>query len=178
MIDLAIPPEVGPAPITLRARTAALNILKTAIARGPDAQAAHRQQAKGKLTARERIELLVDPGSFHEGGAIGRHRATGFPIQATQSTQARSDLRPALLPQRQPLIWASTTSKSCSASRSVSLFVQQSAPLWSIVNLSSLPYSKTILTIKSSLAAELCPLVCPTTRFSPAGARGREGTTL
>jgi acetyl-CoA carboxylase carboxyltransferase component len=37
-----------------------------------------RQHAWGKLTARERIELLVDPGSFQELDAFVVHRATEF----------------------------------------------------------------------------------------------------
>lgn len=36
------------------------------------------QHAKGKLTARERIELLLDPGSFHEIDAYWTHRHTEF----------------------------------------------------------------------------------------------------
>ncbi len=36
------------------------------------------QHARGKLTARERIELLVDPGTFHEMGGFVTHRATDF----------------------------------------------------------------------------------------------------
>ena len=32
------------------------------------------QHKKGKLTARERIELLMDPGSFEEIGALVLHR--------------------------------------------------------------------------------------------------------
>src|SRR5437763_1998437 len=36
-------------------------------------RAADRQHAKGKLTARERIELLADPGSFLETGELVRH---------------------------------------------------------------------------------------------------------
>jgi propionyl-CoA carboxylase beta chain len=36
------------------------------------------QHAKGKLTARERIELLVDEGSFDEIGMFVKHRATDF----------------------------------------------------------------------------------------------------
>ena len=35
---------------------------------GPEKVARHK--AAGKLTVRERIELLLDPGSFHEIGAI------------------------------------------------------------------------------------------------------------
>lgn len=37
-----------------------------------------RQHAKGKLTARERIAYLLDPGSFHELDAFVTHRATEF----------------------------------------------------------------------------------------------------
>lgn len=36
------------------------------------------QHGAGKLTARERIEGLVDPGSFQEIGVFARHRATYF----------------------------------------------------------------------------------------------------
>ncbi len=37
-----------------------------------------QQHAKGKLTARERIELLVDPGSFEETDAFVAHRTREF----------------------------------------------------------------------------------------------------
>ena len=40
--------------------------------------AIEKQHAKGKLTARERIELLVDPDSFLEIDMLVRHRATEF----------------------------------------------------------------------------------------------------
>uniref|UniRef100_UPI0035C7FA0C acyl-CoA carboxylase subunit beta n=1 Tax=Microbacterium schleiferi TaxID=69362 RepID=UPI0035C7FA0C len=40
--------------------------------------AREKQHAKGKLTARERIELLVDPGSFTELDEYVRHRTTAF----------------------------------------------------------------------------------------------------
>lgn len=40
--------------------------------------AREKQHAKGKLTARERIELLVDPGSFVELDEYVRHRTTAF----------------------------------------------------------------------------------------------------
>ncbi len=45
-----------------------------------DAEAAARtkQHAKGKLTARERLEMLVDPGSFVELDEYVRHRTTAF----------------------------------------------------------------------------------------------------
>ncbi len=37
-----------------------------------------KQRAGGKLTARERIEKLVDPGSFQESGLFAQHRCTHF----------------------------------------------------------------------------------------------------
>ena len=41
-------------------------------------RAVERQHAKGKMTARERIERLLDPGSFTELDELARHRATDF----------------------------------------------------------------------------------------------------
>ena len=43
-----------------------------------DADAFNRQHAKGKLTARERINRLVDRNSFEEIDIFATHRATGF----------------------------------------------------------------------------------------------------
>ena len=37
-----------------------------------------KQHAQGKLSARERVDLLVDPGSFQEVGAFRRNRTTAF----------------------------------------------------------------------------------------------------
>ncbi len=41
-------------------------------------KAIEKQHAKGKLTARERIEKLLDPGSFVEIGMFVKHRGTEF----------------------------------------------------------------------------------------------------
>jgi len=38
-------------------------------------RAIERQHEKGKLLARERLEVLLDPGSFHELDLLARHRA-------------------------------------------------------------------------------------------------------
>jgi len=46
--------------------------------RAGEARAAAKQHAKGKLTARERIERLLDPGSFVELDALTVHRSTSF----------------------------------------------------------------------------------------------------
>lgn len=40
-----------------------------------------KQHAKGKLTARERIELLVDPGTFVELNPFIQHRSTNFGLE-------------------------------------------------------------------------------------------------
>jgi acetyl-CoA carboxylase carboxyltransferase component len=40
-----------------------------------------KQHAKGKMTARERLEKLLDPGSFREIDAFATHRATGFGLE-------------------------------------------------------------------------------------------------
>ncbi|MEN3358216.1 MAG: propionyl-CoA carboxylase beta chain, partial [Mycobacteriales bacterium] len=42
------------------------------------ARAVERQHAKGKLTARERIALLLDEGSFTETDELARHRSRDF----------------------------------------------------------------------------------------------------
>ncbi|MCB9081344.1 MAG: acyl-CoA carboxylase subunit beta [Lewinellaceae bacterium] len=42
------------------------------------------QHAKGKLTARERIHLLLDPGSFEEIGMLVAHRCTDFGMEQQQ----------------------------------------------------------------------------------------------
>ncbi|MEU7818090.1 acyl-CoA carboxylase subunit beta [Pseudonocardia sp. NPDC049154] len=47
----------------------------------PSEAAAERQHAKGRQTARERIDQLLDPGSFVELDALVRHRSTNFGMQ-------------------------------------------------------------------------------------------------
>ncbi len=51
--------------------------LEAARARGGDA-AQERQRKQGKLTARERLDLLLDPGSFSEIGAFVETRSSDF----------------------------------------------------------------------------------------------------
>ncbi|HEY7137498.1 MAG TPA: acyl-CoA carboxylase subunit beta [Acidimicrobiia bacterium] len=46
--------------------------------------AIERQHKRGKLTARERLDLLLDPGSFVELDMLARHRAHGFGIENTR----------------------------------------------------------------------------------------------
>ncbi|MFY7067868.1 acyl-CoA carboxylase subunit beta [Nocardiopsis changdeensis] len=48
------------------------------------ARAVEKQHAKGKMTARERIDALLDPGSFVELDALARHRSTNFGLDANR----------------------------------------------------------------------------------------------
>ena len=41
-----------------------------------------KQHARGSLTARERIELLFDPGTFHELDQLKAHRCVDFGMDA------------------------------------------------------------------------------------------------
>src|SRR5918997_6450738 len=71
-------PDVGDA---TSARLPALESLREAARRGGGEQAVARQHERGKLTARERIERLLDPGSFVETDMLVRHRSHGFGIE-------------------------------------------------------------------------------------------------
>src|ERR1700688_3005029 len=53
-----------------------------AAALGGGAERIARQHAAGKLTARERVELLLDPGSFVEVDALVTHRCRDFGMDA------------------------------------------------------------------------------------------------
>lgn len=43
-----------------------------------------QQHKRGKLTARERLEVLLDEGSFHEFDMFARHRSTNFGLAKTR----------------------------------------------------------------------------------------------
>ncbi|MER6409241.1 carboxyl transferase domain-containing protein, partial [Streptomyces viridosporus] len=64
-----------------RGRVAELHAIRAQAEAGPSDRATEAQHAKGKLTARERIGLLLDPGSFREIEQLRRHRATGFGLE-------------------------------------------------------------------------------------------------
>ncbi len=57
---------------------------RQAARQGGGPKAIERQHAKGKLTARERIERLLDPGSFQEVDAYITHRHTAFGLDEKQ----------------------------------------------------------------------------------------------
>nr|WP_228709120.1 acyl-CoA carboxylase subunit beta [Amycolatopsis keratiniphila] len=56
-------------------------MIRERVAAGPSSKATIAHREKGKLTARQRLELLFDVGSFHEVEALRRHRATGFGLE-------------------------------------------------------------------------------------------------
>ncbi|WP_410604785.1 acyl-CoA carboxylase subunit beta [Amycolatopsis sp. lyj-90] len=66
---------------TIGNRLVELREIKETAYHGSDDTATLKQHARGKLTARERIELLFDPGTFTEIEALRRHRATGFGLE-------------------------------------------------------------------------------------------------
>src|ERR687886_657180 len=67
-------------PETFEEKLAQLQELRLAAAHSsPEAE--EKQHAKGKLTARERIEKLLDPGSYEELDTFVRHRTYEFDMQ-------------------------------------------------------------------------------------------------
>jgi len=68
----ATPP--APHRATVRERIDQLRDLKEKARLGGGADAIERQHARGKLSARERLELLLDPQSFVETDLLTRHR--------------------------------------------------------------------------------------------------------
>jgi acetyl-CoA carboxylase carboxyltransferase component len=67
--------------VSTDARIERLRQLREEAQRPDNQRAVDRQHDLGKLTARERIELLLDKGSFHEVDSLSRHQASGFGIE-------------------------------------------------------------------------------------------------
>src|SRR4051812_5341645 len=68
-------------PETYDEKLAQLEELRDAAIHHASEAAVEKQHAKGKYTARERIEKLLDPGSFQELDTYVRHRTTEFEMQ-------------------------------------------------------------------------------------------------
>ena len=58
-----------------------LHDMRIASKQGGGEKRIQRQHDKGKLTARERLDLLLDPGSFHEIDAFVTHRSSAFGLE-------------------------------------------------------------------------------------------------
>jgi propionyl-CoA carboxylase beta subunit len=78
------PPGTAPAPHPIEERLAQLAEFREQALHAGSPAAVERQHKRGKLTARERIDLLLDPGSFVELDMLARHRAHGFGIEANR----------------------------------------------------------------------------------------------
>jgi methylmalonyl-CoA decarboxylase subunit alpha len=80
------PPEAAalaapmPAADDLRQRAEWLSGRRRLAATG-DELATRKRHDRGRLTARERVHALLDPGTFVETGLFARHRATGFGLE-------------------------------------------------------------------------------------------------
>src|SRR6476659_7223331 len=78
--------ETGPAPDphTTAGKLADLERRRHEAVHAGSEQAVAKQHDRGKKTARERIGMLLDPGSFTEFDELARHRAHDFGIEATR----------------------------------------------------------------------------------------------
>jgi propionyl-CoA carboxylase beta subunit len=77
----ATSPPVAPVPHPIEERLADLASLREQALHAGSPAAVERQHERGKLTVRERLELLLDPESFVELDMLARHRAHGFGIE-------------------------------------------------------------------------------------------------
>jgi propionyl-CoA carboxylase beta chain len=80
VVDGAGPPDLH----TTAGKIADLGRRREEAAHAGSQRAVERQHAKGKSTARERIDRLLDPGSFTELDELARHRATDFGLAANR----------------------------------------------------------------------------------------------
>jgi acetyl-CoA carboxylase carboxyltransferase component len=77
--ERCVPSMGGVAPrrtdLTMHDHAARLRVDRRSAVDGPGELATKRQHDRGKLTARERLELLLDPGTFVELDLFVRHRS-------------------------------------------------------------------------------------------------------
>ncbi len=82
------PPPAGDAgqdaPHTTAGKIADLEKRRNDAIHAGSARAVERQHARGKMTARERIDGLLDPDSFTEFDEFARHRASDFDMAANR----------------------------------------------------------------------------------------------
>ncbi|TIC81697.1 acyl-CoA carboxylase subunit beta [Nocardioides sp. GY 10127] len=73
-----------PAEATMAERTDDLRAQRAAVELGGGEQRLEKQHQQGKLTARERVDALLDPGTFQETGMFARHRSTYFGLDKVE----------------------------------------------------------------------------------------------
>jgi propionyl-CoA carboxylase beta chain len=81
---VATGPADPPDPHTTAGKIAILQQRRDEAVHAGSARAVEGQHAKGKMTARERIDRLLDPGSFTELDELARHRAGDFGVGANR----------------------------------------------------------------------------------------------
>ena len=70
--------------LTMKEKIELLRQRREQLEAGGGEKRVERQHAQGKLTARERIAELIDPGSFQETGMFAEHRAVLFGMAGTK----------------------------------------------------------------------------------------------
>ena len=76
--------------MSIEERLKRLEELSAKAEQGGGAARIERQHKSGRMTARERIELLLDPGSFVEIDTFVVHRCTDFGMEQTQFSSPRT----------------------------------------------------------------------------------------
>src|SRR5207302_4299559 len=76
--------DTGPDPHTTAGKLADLERRRHEAVHAGSEQAVAKQHERGKKTARERIDMLLDPGSFTEFDELARHRAHDFGVEANR----------------------------------------------------------------------------------------------
>ena len=77
--------ETPAAAAPMAAKVAELRSRRQRLELGGGPERIAQQRAKGKLTARERLALLLDPGSFQEIGLFVQHRAREFGMEGKEA---------------------------------------------------------------------------------------------
>ena len=72
----------------------------------PDERALEKIRGQGKLTARERIDLLLDGGSFVEDGVLANAMADGLPADGVVTGRGTIDGMPAVVVANDPMVKA------------------------------------------------------------------------
>ena len=72
----------------------------------PDERALEKIRGQGKLTARERIDLLLDEGSFAEDAVLANATATGLPADGVVTGRGTIDGVPAVVVANDPMVKA------------------------------------------------------------------------
>ncbi|EKP93956.1 acetyl-CoA carboxylase, carboxyltransferase component (subunits alpha and beta) [Thermaerobacter subterraneus DSM 13965] len=79
------PPSGAAGPASMAEKVAELRSRRQRLEQGGGTQRIAQQHVKGKLTARERLALLLDPGSFQELDLFVQHRAREFGMEGKEA---------------------------------------------------------------------------------------------